>query len=229
MKAVERWSRGLDATNGAMFVADEDGRILYWNEGAQRLLGYVRDEVLGKRCFSVLGGCRAGRHWCEADCRVRRTVRRGTLPPRVGLELRSKDGRTVPVGVTFIVQKAEGGKAIAHLLQDTSRQDELRQTLRGVLRLLQGMGDSRRGAAVPNEFVPAPAPGRGEPGDLSALTRRQAEVLRLLTKGLSTESIAEELGVSPFTARNHIQSILRQMGLHTRTQAVAAALEQGLR
>lgn len=229
MKAVERWSRGLDATSEAMFVADEDGRIRYWNEGAQRLLGYARDEVLGKRCFSVLGGCHAGRHWCEADCRVRRTVRRGTLPPQVSLELRSKDGRRVPVGVTFIVQKAEGRKAIAHLLQDTSRQDELRETLRGVLRLLQGMGDSRCGAAVPNECVSTPASGRGEAGGLSALTRRQAEVLRLLTRGLSTESIAEQLGVSPFTARNHIQSTLQQMGLHTRTQAVAAALEQGLR
>jgi DNA-binding NarL/FixJ family response regulator len=55
------------------------------------------------------------------------------------------------------------------------------------------------------------------------------EILRLLSDGLSTETIAAQLGVSPLTARNHIQNLIRKMGLHSRTQAVAFALEQGLR
>jgi DNA-binding CsgD family transcriptional regulator len=53
--------------------------------------------------------------------------------------------------------------------------------------------------------------------------------LRLLKDGLSTDAIAAQLGVSRFTARNHIQHALRKLGLHTRSQAVAAAFEQGLR
>jgi PAS domain S-box-containing protein len=54
------------------------------------------------------------------------------------------------------------------------------------------------------------------------LTPRQAEVLRLLQRGASTEQIAGELQVSKETVRNHIRHLLRALGVHTRLEAVAA-------
>jgi len=54
------------------------------------------------------------------------------------------------------------------------------------------------------------------------LTPRQAEVLRLLQRGASTEQIAGELHVSKETVRNHIRHLLRALGVHTRLEAVAA-------
>ena len=54
------------------------------------------------------------------------------------------------------------------------------------------------------------------------LTPRQAEVLRLLQRGASTEQIARELHVSKETVRNHIRHLLRALGVHTRLEAVAA-------
>jgi PAS domain S-box-containing protein len=227
MQTPEHWTHKLGMTTEALFVTDDSGRIQYWNEGAQRLTGYPAAEVLGKRCYSVLRGRHAGRVWCQADCRVRRSVRRGELPSHVCLDVQSSDGRSVPVAVSFIVQKERDGQVIAHLLEDASRQDELRETLRGVLRLLQDLGAHRSAAALPNE--PSPAPGRRAAVDLSILTRREIDALRFLKDGLSTDAIATQLGVSRFTARNHIQHALRKLGLHTRSQAVAAAFEQGLR
>lgn len=55
------------------------------------------------------------------------------------------------------------------------------------------------------------------------LTPRQAEVLRLLERGRSTEQIAEELGVSRETVRNHIRRLLRALGASSRLEAVAIA------
>jgi PAS domain S-box-containing protein len=55
------------------------------------------------------------------------------------------------------------------------------------------------------------------------LTPRQAEVLRLLERGRSTEQIAEELGLSRQTVRNHIRRLLRALGASSRLEAVAAA------
>ena len=55
------------------------------------------------------------------------------------------------------------------------------------------------------------------------LTPRQAEVLRLLAKGLSTKQIADELQLSTETVRNHVRHLLRALGVHSRLQAVAAA------
>lgn len=228
MPTNELWTSRFGATNEGLFVADEAGRIKYWNEGAQRLTGYPQAEVLGKRCYSVLCGRRSGRFWCQAECGVRRSVRRSTLPSHVSLEVRTRDGRRVPVSVAFLVRKERGRSFVAHLLQDASRPEQLRQTLRGVLKLLQGLGTDRAPRAPSNEPLMR-AQGRSAPeADFSCLTRREVEVLRLLTDGLSTEEIARQLGVSRFTARNHVQHTLRKLDVRTRTQAVAAALAQGI-
>jgi PAS domain S-box-containing protein len=56
-----------------------------------------------------------------------------------------------------------------------------------------------------------------------ALTRRQAEVLRLLEAGRSTRQIAEELHLSRETVRNHVRHILQALGVHSRLEAVALA------
>ena len=55
------------------------------------------------------------------------------------------------------------------------------------------------------------------------LTPRQAEVMRLLEQGHSTDRIADELHLSVETVRNHIRGILRALGVHSRLEAVALA------
>jgi PAS domain S-box-containing protein len=60
------------------------------------------------------------------------------------------------------------------------------------------------------------------------LTPRQAEVLRLLEQGRSTEQIAEKLHLSPETVRNHIRALFRVLGVHSRLEAVAVGRQQHL-
>ena len=61
-----------------------------------------------------------------------------------------------------------------------------------------------------------------------ALTPRQAEVLRLLEHGRSTDQIADELHLSRETVRNHIRHILQALGVHSRLEAVAVARQEHL-
>jgi len=58
------------------------------------------------------------------------------------------------------------------------------------------------------------------------LTPRQAEVLRLLEHGRSTDQIAQELHLSLETVRNHVRGILRALGVHSRLEAVAVARKE---
>jgi PAS domain S-box-containing protein len=44
----------LDLTNDAIFVRNAEGKILYWNRGAERLYGWTKDEVRGKTTHAVL-------------------------------------------------------------------------------------------------------------------------------------------------------------------------------
>jgi len=63
----------------------------------------------------------------------------------------------------------------------------------------------------------------GPPPDVSDLTRRELEILRLVASGADTKAVAERLHVSPATVRNHVQSIMGKLGVHSRLQAVAYA------
>ena len=56
-----------------------------------------------------------------------------------------------------------------------------------------------------------------------SLTPRQAEVLKLLERGRSTDQIAEELHLSRETVRNHIRHLLHAVGASSRLEAVAVA------
>jgi DNA-binding NarL/FixJ family response regulator len=63
---------------------------------------------------------------------------------------------------------------------------------------------------------------------LPHLTRRQLEVLALLCEGLPNKLICRELGISAGTCKAHISSILRELGVGTRLQAVVQATRRDL-
>jgi len=66
-------------------------------------------------------------------------------------------------------------------------------------------------------------PGRGE-----GLSARQAEVVSLITQGLSNQQIAERTHLTLNTVKTYIRMAYRQMGVTSRTQAVLWGIEHGM-
>ncbi|TVL87818.1 response regulator transcription factor [Streptomyces sp. SAJ15] len=61
----------------------------------------------------------------------------------------------------------------------------------------------------------------------AALTDREAEVLRLMTRGMSNAEIARTLLLGTETVKTHVSAVLSKLGARDRTQAVIAAYESG--
>jgi len=60
------------------------------------------------------------------------------------------------------------------------------------------------------------------------LTRSEHRVLTLIAEGQSNSQIAEQLVISPSTARFHVSSILRKLGVNSRAEAAAMAVRRHL-
>ena len=74
------------------------------------------------------------------------------------------------------------------------------------------------------------APAAPEPGGgFDQLTPREREVLALLIQGSTNRQIAEALLITPNTTKKHVDHILQKLGTSTRSGAVAAAYQAGMR
>jgi DNA-binding NarL/FixJ family response regulator len=61
-----------------------------------------------------------------------------------------------------------------------------------------------------------------------ALTKRESEVLRQIASGLTNKEIAQTLSISYETVKEHVQHVLRKIGVSDRTQAAVWAVRRGL-
>ena len=75
-------------------------------------------------------------------------------------------------------------------------------------------GQFREVARVLDDWAPPRSAGH------QVLTPRELEVVRLLLANGRVVSIAEELGVSPYTVRNHLRSIYRKLGVHSQVELI---------
>jgi DNA-binding NarL/FixJ family response regulator len=79
--------------------------------------------------------------------------------------------------------------------------------------------------------VHSPAPSeRGDHADLllRSLSERERQVLAMLARGWSNRRIAETCFLSLNTVRTHVQNVLVKLGVHSKLEAAALAVRQGL-
>jgi DNA-binding CsgD family transcriptional regulator len=187
----------------AAFATDGKGRVLAWNQGAERLLGFPRDWVRRKRCYEVLRGTDLfGNRFCDRGCPLVHMARRQEAVQPFELNLRKASGELVRSAVSAIVLPGPtpGKLTLIHLLEPLEPEPV--------------------GQAAGPGPDPSPAP---QPDPAQELTPRELEVLWLLCEGRGTREIAGLLAISATTVRNHVEHVLHKLHVHSRLEAVSVA------
>jgi len=108
--------------------------------------------------------------------------------------------------------------AIGYLLKDTDA-EELNRAIRGTAEGRVQLAPEAAARLIREVRAPE---------NPEALTERESEVLRLLALGKANKQIASELFIEEKTVKAHVSSILRKLGVQSRTQAALHAVRAGL-
>ncbi|MDF9842841.1 MULTISPECIES: response regulator transcription factor [unclassified Paenibacillus] len=115
--------------------------------------------------------------------------------------------------------------ARGYLLKDTSREN----LFRGIESAIRGetllSAEIMAKVIAAGEQASTPVPGKGEG---SLLSDKELQILRSVARGFKSKEIAFDMGMAERTVKAHLTSIYNKLGVDSRSQAVATALERGI-
>ena len=204
----------LATTTFGVFAVSLDQTIVFWNREAERILGYSSGDVLGKPCSDLLAisADESQQEDCRVACPSIEALRTGRLPSQTQLHMVSSTGEVKLVSLTPVVVGGNDGKAelVVQFLTEAGASVEIDKT----------DAEDIQSAAVERDAAEAITSPR--------LTRRELEVLRLVSVGWDTPRIAEELNISPHTVLNHIRHFRRKLDAPTKLDAVVKGIRLGI-
>jgi PAS domain S-box-containing protein len=219
-EAAARLAAIVGSSQDAIIGKTLDGVITSWNAGAERLYGYRQDEIVGRNICELIPHDRVN----ELELVIERVARGESVQPFETQRL-TKDGSTLDMSVVISAIRdssgtVTGAATVARDLTETKRSAVTRHSLEVQLR----RANSRLTNLEP--LLRKMPPRHREPG--ADLTPRELDVLNLMAQGLINKQVARLLGLRLNTVRNHSQHILYKLRAHSRLEAVATAVRDGL-
>lgn len=103
----------LDSLQTGVYLLGRDGKILFWNDGAERITGYRRHDVIGRSCReNILAQCNQ-QHCvlCGITCPLTGIMHEGKASHAL-VFFRHKEGHRVPVQVRSVPIRGEKGAVV---------------------------------------------------------------------------------------------------------------------
>lgn len=150
------------------------------------------------------------------------------LPDISGIDLCKKIHKEFPqikiIGIStfsersYISRMIENG-ALGYLIKSASK-EEIAEAIDTVMKGKMYLSVSMEHIAKPLSILPS--------GHFPALTKREKEILKLISEGMTNNQIAEQLFISPLTVDSHRKNLLTKLNANNTASLVRVALENQL-
>ena len=210
----------VDGTSDSAFAVDGSGNIVAWNSAAEAMFGVAAADATGKPCGEIVRGMDECGPVCSAECTVQQAVRKHHPIGNFDLQVETANGRRWCNVSVLIVDEARSTLPCSiHIVRQTDVRKRLEMLVRDFVVTGTGILPEQATSLISSAHTPARE---------TELSDRELGVLGLLAKGVTTSAIADQLHISRTTVNNHIQHILRKLGVHTRLEAIRRAERAGL-
>lgn len=213
-------SKLVEGTADAAFAIDPNGLIAAWNGAATKLFGVVREDAIGRYCSDVIGGVDECGRECANDCSVRQHAREHKPVNSYDIQVRTNgERRWFNVSVLIVDSSDSKDPYTIHLARPADLKKRFELLMRDFVVNETGLPSANVGKLLAVKTSPT---------NLTELSNREIEILKLLANGESTAEIASGLFISRTTVNNHVQHILKKLDAHSRLEAVRRAELAGL-
>ncbi len=200
----------FECTTDAVFGTDKHMRVRFWNKFCEELFDINKDSAIGKKCSELIcGKDLLGNDFCGTECKIIKHHDRCSPNYNWDLVVKRNGGENVVVNV---------GSYYTGSLKDNNDTDiRVFHSMRTINchQLIRRLALNTNTTADDNS-------------NINRLSKREYEILRLVSSGIKIKNIAEQLGISHTTVRNHIKNIYAKLEVHSQAEAINCAMRHGL-
>jgi PAS domain S-box-containing protein len=122
----------LTSMPDAVVYSDSDGKIQYWNKGAERIFGFAAAEAIGQTLDIIIPESLRQRHWDGYHATMRTGVTRYGGGDLLAVPAIRKDGSRISTEFIIVPFKDESGQmlGIAAIMRDVTKRFEEMRALR---------------------------------------------------------------------------------------------------
>lgn len=202
----------------------DDQRILDANDAFLAATGFSPPSVVG-HCIDELGLCenRAVRQQFDAAIRTESGLHNQDA------RLKTASGDMLDCLLSARRVHAFGQSCVLMVLQDVSeRRRNETQLYQAIQTVMQDTSWFSRSVIEKLATLRSPPKHGGRAAEIGELTPRERQVLGLISHGLADADIAQKLGLTRSTVRNHVATLYSKIGVHSRSSAIIWARERGI-